>query len=71
MANFFSDGVPVGNRERRRNRDIHFSMQTMTQPARSNISHFLDCLDVLERVPYFIDQTGIDAVKHSREDRLD
>lgn len=63
MAHFFRDGVRVGNREFGRNRDVQFRMQTMTEPARSDITHFFDCFDVLDRVPNFIDHTWLDAVR--------
>ena len=71
MTHFFCDFVGVGNREVRKDRDIQFGMQTMTKPARSNLSHFFNSIDMLHRVTDFVDHIWLDAVEHSREDRLD
>src|SRR6266487_2182641 len=45
-------------------------MQTMTEPARPDFSHFFDSIDMLHRVADFVDHIWLDAVEHSREDRF-
>ena len=50
MLHFFRDSVGFGDRQVRSDRHIQFGMQTMTEPSRPDVSHFLDCIDVFSGV---------------------
>src|SRR5438046_5460884 len=70
MPHFFRDSMGFGNRQFRSDRHIQFGMQTMTEPARPDFSHLFNSIDMLHRVADFVDHIWLDAVEHSREDRL-
>lgn len=51
VPHFLGRGVPVFDGQLRRNLHVHFRIQLMPQPVRTDIGHFLNAMDVSRGVP--------------------
>ena len=65
VPHFLGKGVPFFDGKSRRNRHVHFGIQTVAQPARAHVGHFLNAADVSRGVPELINNFRIDPVERA------